>query len=155
MGQSDISSNAAHGPDSRRILYVDKDQGFAMLAKFMLECMGHKVSLFANPEEAIDALACSPGGWEMVIADFRLEGMSGLEVVKTVQGMYPDLPCGVVSAYCGRETEKAAQAAGMHPVLVKPVALEEFYTLLERVSGQVGSATERVVQPGADQSARA
>jgi len=126
-----------------------------MLAKFMLECMGHKVTLFANPEEALDALACSPGGWDMVIADFRLEGMSGLAVVKAVHEMYPDLPCGVVAANCGRETEKAAQAAGLHPILVKPIALEEFYTLLERVASQVGARPERPAALDAGLSARA
>lgn len=155
MHARDISTNAAPGPNSRRILYIDGDQGFAMLAKFMLESMGHKVTLIAMPELALDALACSPGGWDMVIADFRLDGLTGLELAKAVRDMYPELPCGVISTKCDRETEKAAAAMGLPPVMAKPVALEEFYTLLARIASQVEADSARDGRPRADRSARA
>jgi two-component system cell cycle sensor histidine kinase/response regulator CckA len=118
----------------KEILYIDDDPAFGYLAKYMLERIGHKVTVFAKGQEALDALSSQPGQWDLVITDFRMPGLSGIEVARAVRDRHPGLPYAVISSYTGGEAVGAAVGAGLGAVLPKPTTLGEFEALVEEVT---------------------
>jgi len=121
-------------PAARRILYIDDDAGFGKLATHMLERMGHQVTFFSSPARALDALSAQPEGWDIVITDHRMPGKNGLEVACVVRDRHPRIDYAVVSAYLGAEALKEADAAGLGPILRKPMSSKGFETLLEQLT---------------------
>jgi DNA-binding NtrC family response regulator len=129
--------NASAGnASSYRIIYIDDDKGFGMLTKFQLECMGHLVTVFEIPEDALDALALTPKAWDMVITDLRVLGLNGLKVARSVRDLHPGLCHGLISGCPGGGIAREAAAAGLAPILPKPTSLEELDSLVGRIVGQ-------------------
>lgn len=121
---------------ARQVLYIDDDASFGFLFKRTLERIGHRVTVFDAPQAALDALSAKPEAWDLVITDYRMPGLSGLEVAKTLRERHPGLPCAVISHYLGGDTAACAFAAGVDPVLPKPCSLTEFERLVERLLPQ-------------------
>jgi DNA-binding NtrC family response regulator len=62
----------------------------------------------------------SSGPLDLVICDVRMPGISGLELVRQVHEVRPDLPCIVVTGYGGAEQSVEALHAGAFWYLEKP-----------------------------------
>ncbi len=64
----------------------------------------------ANADEAMASIAASRP--DLVLLDFNMPGRDGLEIAKTLQEMYPDMPVAVISANIQVEVVARAEAAG-------------------------------------------
>ena len=117
---------------ARQVMYIDDDPSFGFLFKRMLERIGHQVTVFKAPMDALEALAASPGEWDLVITDYRMPGLTGLDVAKILRQRHPQLPCAVISHFLGGDTAAKAAAAGVDPILPKPACLTDFERLVER-----------------------
>ena len=117
-------------------MYIDDDPSFGFLFKRMLERVGHRVTVFKAPMDALEALAATPGAWDLVITDYRMPGLSGLDVAKILRERHPGLPCSVISHYLGGDTAEQAAAAGVEPIQPKPSCLTDFERLVDRLSAR-------------------
>ncbi|CAG1770224.1 partial Transcriptional activator protein CopR, partial [uncultured bacterium] len=70
-----------------------------------------------NEQDLADALAA--GGWDLVITDYRMPVLSGLEVVKAVRGSGADVPVIIVSGYMGEDFAVTAMQAGADDYILK------------------------------------
>jgi DNA-binding NtrC family response regulator len=68
--------------------------------------------------EALDAVASQP--FDLVLADVKMPGINGLELVRQVHEFAPDLPCIVITGYGGAENSVEALKAGAYWYLEKP-----------------------------------
>jgi two-component system, cell cycle sensor histidine kinase and response regulator CckA len=110
---------------SARILYLDDEEPLVFIVKRMLERLGHRVSGFTRPHEALAALDATPDGFDLVITDMSMPGMSGIEFTKAALAAHPGTFIVIASGYVDeRETEKAL-AAGVRHVIRKPNTLDE------------------------------
>src|SRR5690242_21944197 len=65
------------------------------------------------------AAAFDRGPWDVVIADYRIPGFSGLEALAMMQERQIDVPFIVVSGAIGEETAVEAMRAGAHDYVLK------------------------------------
>ena len=126
----------AGGCGARKILYIDDDPHFGIIARGMLERIGHQVTVFECPLQGLAALSASPAGWDMVITDFRMPRMNGLEVAREVSRQHPGLRIAVVSHCVGGDAAIDVLSAGLGPMLPKPCTVHEFKALIEQVARQ-------------------
>ncbi len=103
------------------------------LIKRMLERWGYRVSAYLEQREALDALLAGEQHFELVITDFNMPGMSGLEVAQTIRDARPDLPVIVVSGYITDELRAQAAEAGVRELISKPQELEELRDVVYRL----------------------
>jgi len=122
--------------EARQVMYIDDDASFGFLFKRMLERVGHRVTVFSAPMDALAALSANPGEWDLVITDYRMPGLSGLDVAKILRQRHPHLPCAVISHFLGGDTADKAAAAGVDPILPKPACLTDFERLVDRFAAQ-------------------
>jgi DNA-binding NtrC family response regulator len=71
-----------------------------------------------NGTEAIETVAGQP--IDLVLADVKMPGINGLELVRQIHEFAPDLPCIVITGYGSAESSVEALKAGAYWYLEKP-----------------------------------
>ena len=69
--------------DVKRILLVDDDIDSGYVFELMLKKEGYIVDAFIDPNEALSAF--KSGYYDLIILDYRMEGLNGLEFILNVR----------------------------------------------------------------------
>lgn len=117
----------------RHILYLDDDDTLVFLVRRLLERRGYKVTAFCDQRQAIDAVQAAPQGFDLMMTDYNMPGMSGIEVAHAVLAINPQLPVAVASGYISDELQAEAAAIGVTEVVFKTDAVEAFCEVVERL----------------------
>lgn len=113
------------------ILIVDDDERIRTSLSEALERDGWTVRTAASGEAALSEVAEVPPA--VVLADVRMEGMSGLELLRLLRERAPDVDVVIMTAHQDLPTVGAAMREGAVEFLVKPLELSELRKLLSRV----------------------
>ena len=114
-------------------ILIVEDEAFQreMLRDFLLK-EGHRVSEAENGEKAVQILG--NGSFDLVLLDFRMPGMDGLEVLREAKRINPEIEAVIMTAYGSIETAVGAMKAGARDYLTKPIDLDELCILIDRVA---------------------
>jgi PAS domain S-box-containing protein len=123
----------ATSPAARHVLYLDDDDTLVFLVRRLLERRGYKVSAFTDQQQAIDAVRADPGAYHLLMTDYNMPGMSGIDVARAVRAISPQLPVAVASGYISDELQSEAVAAGVTEVVFKTDAVEAFCEIVARL----------------------
>ena len=121
--------------DPLRILVVDDEPSQRELLAGFLKKQGHDVFLAGGGAEALDRVKDTRV--DLVLSDFKMPGMSGLELLHGVKTVNPEIPFILVTAYGTVETAVQAMKEGAADYITKPLDLEELLLRIGRVSEQV------------------
>jgi DNA-binding NtrC family response regulator len=81
----------------KTILFVDDHEVLARLSCEILEMQGYRA---VSAYSANDALAkFEKDKFDLLVTDFRMEGMNGLELARKVHDKYPSVPVIIVTGY--------------------------------------------------------
>ena len=105
-----------------------------LLLKRLLERQGHKVTCFAEPREALAALRNAPDFFHLVVTDYNMPGMHGLEVAREIRRIRADLPVAVTSGFIDEELRAGAERNGVSDLVAKPFAINELYAAVQRMA---------------------
>ena len=105
------------------ILYVDDDPTIGLLLEDTLLRAGHRAVGARNVPQALQAL--SHGDFELIISDFRMPGMTGLELLAHLRDEGHDIPLIMVTGYASIEHAVQAIKAGAADYITKPVRPEQ------------------------------
>ena len=100
------------------VLVVDDEELYRRSLARILSRVGHQVTEARDAAEALAIL--HHGGIDLVVADVRMPGINGLELVRQVHEIDPDLPCIVVTGFSSPESSVEALRAGAFWYLEKP-----------------------------------
>jgi two-component system, chemotaxis family, chemotaxis protein CheY len=118
----------------KKILIVDDSPTILMSMRGMLERAGHAVSDAASGEAALSVLK---GGLkpDLVITDFHMGVMDGIELVREVRKMagLRFIPVLMVTTESQQSKRMEAKAAGATGWLVKPVQPEALLQVIKQV----------------------
>ncbi len=142
LGTTEIAGPASEG-DGQHIVYVDDDESQAFLFKRMLERWGYRVSIYQEQRDALDALRSDGMQIDLVITDFNMPGLSGLEVARAIREARPDVPVIMVSGYITAALRAEAAAAGVRALMSKPHDVEELRDLLQQLIPRTATAIDR------------
>ncbi len=99
----------------------------------MLTRAGYQVSSAKDASEAMAAVTSGP--LDLVMCDVKMPGISGLELVRQIGDLHPELPCIVVTGYGGAEASVEALRAGAYWYLEKAMDGPQ-QDVLRRLVGQ-------------------
>jgi two-component system, NtrC family, response regulator AtoC len=112
------------------VLIVDDEHTLARSAQAFLTDHGFEAEVAGSAENALQLLdSLQP---DVVFADVRLPGMSGLDLLKRIREFDPVIPVIVVTAYGSIEGAVEAMKLGAFDYVKKPVDLEELKLLADR-----------------------
>jgi DNA-binding NtrC family response regulator len=118
--------------DPIQVLIVDDNLAYAQNIAEILEIMGCVTELFENAEDAL-LKAVAPEAC-VVITDYRLPGMDGVELVRRILRDRPQVNAVVISAYADDRVVAATRALGAE-FLSKPVDFAVLNRIVARTSG--------------------
>lgn len=126
-------------PVSTRILIADDMPTIRELVKNQLKAMGYTAIIESvDGEQAFKALVSNMGAGspiQLVISDWNMPGMTGLELLKQVRAMpeWVNLPFVLLTSESEREQVTEAILAGVSQYIVKPFAAKAFEEKLKSV----------------------
>jgi PAS domain S-box-containing protein len=103
------------------ILVVDDEVPLGQLVGEILDAHGYCASVYANPRSALEAYQANPAGFHAVITDQTMPGLTGVELVRELRTINPDLPVLMVSGYSDKVDAETAQRHGIRRFFYKPV----------------------------------
>ena len=121
----------------QRILYIDDDSALVELFTRQLERRGYGVKGCVDAEDAMEQLRADPQAVDLVITDFNMPRMSGLDVARAVREIRPGLPVIVTSGYITEQLRSQAAEAGVAAVISKPNTVQELGELLHHLVGSI------------------
>jgi len=100
------------------VLVVDDEELYRRALERILGRAGHQVITARDASEALSMLAAHP--IDLVLCDVKMPGISGIELVRQIHELKPDLPSIVVTGYGSAENSVEALRAGAFWYLEKP-----------------------------------
>ncbi len=105
-----------------KVLIVDDDRRMARTIYDILKVKGFEAVQAYSGEEAVEKVRSEKP--DCVLMDVRMPGMNGIEVLKIIKKLSPDLPVVLISAYATEEQAAEGKRQGAYTVLTKPVDLQ-------------------------------
>jgi len=101
-----------------RVLVVDDEELYRRAIERILHRAGFEVLMARDATEALQQVAAEPV--DLVLCDIQMPGINGLELVRQILEVEPDLPCIVMTGYNTPENSLEALQAGAFWYLEKP-----------------------------------
>jgi DNA-binding NtrC family response regulator len=113
-----------------KVLIVDDDPDFGIVAQTLIESEGYASQLTLNAAEAVDV--CAADSFDAVLLDLHLGTVSGLDVLRDLRQHRPDLPVIVVTAHGSLESAAAAVREKAFDYIGKPFSSGDLLAVLRR-----------------------
>lgn len=113
------------------VMVVDDQREVREMIAMSLERRGMAVLECADGIKALQAFKADPTAWDAIVTDQSMPGLRGLDLIRELKTLRPDVPCILCSGLGDATCEKSAMAAGADVVMQKPVMPD---TLQETVS---------------------
>jgi len=120
-----------------KLLVVDDDKNIRKILSTFLESCGHEVQQAPDAISALATLGKAPDT-SLILSDFRMAEMNGLELLEQIQQQHPDTLVILMTAYATVEQAVAIIKAGAYDYLTKPLSLDRVRQAVERAL-EVGS----------------
>lgn len=112
------------------LLIVDDEKNIRRTLAAFFESSGHTVAI-AEHGRAAAALVASRN-FDLVLTDFRMAEMNGLELLGEMRRRQPDCLVILMTAYATVENAVAAMKAGAYDYVTKPFSLEQIQHIVDR-----------------------
>lgn len=100
------------------ILLVDDERDLLQAIAEFLTAQGYAVDAVEDPGAALDLL--DQKVFDLVVTDYRLPGLSGIELLKRVKQRDPDIEVIIITGYGSKESVLEALKLGVYDFIEKP-----------------------------------
>ena len=120
--------------DMKLLIAEDEKAQREMLEGFLVQ-QGFSVSSVDSGKLAMEAIRRRP--FDLVFLDYKMPQMNGLETLKEMKKINPEVAVIMMTAYGTIETAVESMKAGASDYLTKPIDFDELLLLIEKVSEKI------------------
>ncbi len=131
---------------AHKILVVDDEQNMRVALFEALSRNGHEVAVAENGRMALEMIARQPP--ELVITDIKMPGMDGLELLRQIKALRPELPVVIMTGFATVDTAVEAMKQGAFDYLLKPFPVEVIEETVARVFALGRRLPQAIGRPG-------
>jgi CheY-like chemotaxis protein len=134
-----------------RILVAEDNQVNQLLARRVLEKLGHKVTIVSNGLEALSS--AQTGSFDLIAMDVQMPEMDGLRATAAIREWEKKsgthIPIIAMTAHAMKEDRERCLAAGMDAYSSKPIRVRELKQTIAELTGRAdsGKACEPSLAP--------
>jgi CheY-like chemotaxis protein len=114
---------------SLRLLLVDDHEVVRATTATMLIDLGHTVTHASDAREALGLLEANPDRCDLIVSDYAMPGLSGVELIRRARELRPHLPALIITGYA--DALAVAPVPDSIPILPKPFAFEDLSRSLD------------------------
>jgi CheY-like chemotaxis protein len=107
----------------KAILFVDDHEVLARLSCEILEMQGYRAVSAYSAQDALDKFKREK--FDILVTDFRMEGMNGLELARQIHATEPNIPVIIVTGYGhidgGKDVDACLPKEQMFPALIEKI----------------------------------
>lgn len=123
-----------------RIMVIDIEEIVGEMAKISLELEGYVVETFLNGESALARMKTQI--FDVVVTDYRMEDMDGVEVLRTVKRDFPGTAVIMMSAHSKLDSVNETLRGDVHDFLSKPFRVKNLKESIRRALNLPSSSYE-------------
>ena len=127
-----------------RVLVAEDTPANQVVARAMLEKLGHRVQVVGDGDEAV--AAASTGAFDLILMDVQMPTVDGYEATRRIRALAPPagtVPILALTAFSQATDREEARAAGMSDWLGKPIRLPDLVAAIDRVLKTDASVSAR------------
>ncbi|HPI94472.1 MAG TPA: Cache 3/Cache 2 fusion domain-containing protein [Deltaproteobacteria bacterium] len=117
---------------TERILYVDDEPVLAELARKMLGTLGYQVVAVTSSVDACELFGRDPEGFDLVITDMTMPGMTGDRLAQRLMEIRRDIPVILCTGYSEYISEEKARDIGVRKFIMKPLNMSVLATAVRK-----------------------
>lgn len=117
-----------------RVMVIDDEKIVCDMARMSLEQEGYEVETFLNAEPALKSL--EERKFDIVVTDYKMKGIDGMEVLRTVRKLYPETKVIMITAFANLDAAIEALRSDVHDFFPKPVKIKELKASIQRALGE-------------------
>lgn len=112
-----------------------------MLADRAMPLYGCEAVAFTDPRDALLAITADPAGFDALITDHTMPGLTGVELAFHVREVRPGIPVVLTSGFLTPENRLKAENAGVDTIVPKPCSMEDLALATLALLGPSGPGT--------------
>jgi CheY-like chemotaxis protein len=117
----------------QRVLYVDDDEVMVLMVQRLLQRAGYRVTVRTAALEAVALVRAQPERFDLVVSDFNMPEMSGLDLAAQLLALRPGLPIIISSGFIADDLRQRALALGVRGLMKKENSLEELAGMVQKL----------------------
>ena len=114
------------------LVVVDDERAIREVCRDVAQTMGFAAAAADSADQVYRLLNAQPV--DVVLLDLKMPGTGGLQVLRSIKQMRPEVTVVVATGYATVQTAVQAMKDGAYDFVTKPFSMEELKLLLERVS---------------------
>lgn len=131
----------------KRVLIVDDQREVSRLLKSALETIEQGLDVAEAPSGEEALLDARRKQVDLLVADFRLPGITGVELMKKFRALNPQIKIILITGLSDPRLLKEVQSAGADAFFPKPISIADFLDTVERLLGMARTIVKAETRP--------
>jgi CheY-like chemotaxis protein len=121
---------SGHG---ERVLLVDDERSLASVGERRLTALGYAVTVSTDPVTALEMFRERPGDFDLVMTDYSMPRMNGLDLARAIHQIRPELPILLSTGFAEEFAQESLEPSGIRQVLNKPLGIQDLAVALRAI----------------------
>jgi signal transduction histidine kinase/ActR/RegA family two-component response regulator len=117
---------------SERILLVDDEPAVMEMGTILLEHLGYNVTSQTDSVKALEVFRSSPDEFDLVITDYTMPKLRGLDFAMEVLRIRPDMPIVLCTGFSEKITPDSVKELGVE-LLLKPYGVRQISEMVRKI----------------------
>jgi len=118
--------------ERQKTLIVEDDSISYKLIHELVSPHTDEIIQLTNGQEAVNYFKRNVGDINLIVVDILLPKIDGIEVIKTIRQIYPEIPIIGISASTQANKNNACYKAGCNLFLLKPIDVDAFKKIINQ-----------------------
>jgi len=128
--------------EKAHILIVDDEESIRTALSDLLKQNGYDVSAAEDGYKAVEKV--KDGEWDLAIVDLKMPGLDGIEVLRQINAINPNIVVIIITAYGTVESAVMAMKAGAVDYIMKPFSSDELLIRVEKALEKTRLVSENI-----------
>lgn len=115
-----------------KVLLIDDEPILLVTVSDALAKAGYTVEMAENGQKGL--MMFQEGSFDIVLLDMVMPGISGMDILREIKGLYPQTIVVMITAHGTIEKAVEAMKLGVHDFIAKPFSLDELILKLQNIS---------------------
>jgi len=135
VDHTELTAGISHTPRGRgeHVLLVEDEESLAQVGERRLNSLGYRVTICLDSIGAYEAFKQSSADFDVVVTDYSMPRLTGVDLAKAVHELRPDLPILMVTGLMEEIPTATLDTVGIRRVLKKPLTTHELGIALHEV----------------------